>query len=145
MDRYRIKQTYKGGITLEKKEGELAPLTTKEKKPPVSEFDRLSAIIEKINEIGGTQFTEDDKVKFTKLADTISSNENFRESIKTNTKSNLKLLFKKLFDEAIADMYESDLNFYKKIEENPSNKDLIKENLFEDVFRKGRELNLCKI
>lgn len=144
MDRYRIKQTYKGGITLEKKEGELAPLTTKEKKPPVSEFDRLSAIIEKINEIGGTQFTEDDKVKFTKLADTISSNENFRESIKTNTKSNLKLLFKKLFDEAIADMYESDLNFYKKIEENPSSKDLIKENLFEDVFRKGRELNLCK-
>src|SRR3989338_6324554 len=145
MDRYRIKQTYKGGVTLEKKEGELAPLTTKEKKPPVSEFDRLSAIIEKINEIGGTQFTEDDKVKFTKLADTISSNENFRESIKTNTKSNLKLLFKKLFDEAIADMYESDLNFYKKIEENPSSKDLIKENLFEDVFRKGRELNLYKI
>ena len=145
MDRYRIKRTYKGGVTLEKKEGELAPLTTKEKKPPVSEFDRLSAIIEKINEIGGTQFTEDDKVKFTKLADTISSNENFRESIKTNTKSNLKLLFKKLFDEAIADMYESDLNFYKKIEENPSSKDLIKENLFEDVFRKGRELNLCKI
>src|SRR4030042_6623299 len=34
MNRYRIKQTYKGGITLEKKDGELAPLTTDEKKPP---------------------------------------------------------------------------------------------------------------
>jgi len=142
MDRYRIKQTYKGGITLEEKEGELAPLTTKEEKPPVSELDRLSAIIEKINEIGGTQFTDVDKVKLTKLADTISSNQGFKESIKTNTKSNLKLLFKKLFDEAIADMYENDLNFYKKIEENPSVKDLIKENLFEDVFKRGRELNL---
>ena len=57
-------------------------------------------------------------------------------------KSNLKLLFKRLFDAAIADMYENDLNFYKNIEENPSIKDLIKENLFEDVFKRGRELNL---
>jgi len=141
MNRYRIKQTYKGGITLEKKDGELAPLTTDEKKPPVSEFDRLSAIIAKINEIGGTHFTENDKVKFTRLADTISSNEDFQGSIKTNTKSNLKLLFKKLFDQAIGDMYENDFNFYKKIEENPSVKDLIKDNLFEDVFRRGKEIN----
>src|SRR4030066_934495 len=134
MNRYRIKQTYKGGITLEKKDGELAPLTTDEKKPPVSEFDRLSAITAKLNRLGGDHFTENDKVKFTRLADTISSNEDFQESIKTNTKSNLKLLFKKLFDQAIGDMYENDFNFYKKIEENPSVKDLIKDNLFEDVF-----------
>ena len=61
MDRYRIKATYKGGITLEKKEGQIASLTAIEKQPPVSEYDRLSAIIAKINEIGGTQLTEDDK------------------------------------------------------------------------------------
>ncbi|HLA50118.1 MAG TPA: DEAD/DEAH box helicase family protein, partial [Thermodesulfovibrionia bacterium] len=35
MDRYRIKATYKGGITLEKKEGQIAPLTAIEKQPPV--------------------------------------------------------------------------------------------------------------
>lgn len=57
-------------------------------------------------------------------------------------KSNLKLLFKKLFDKAMADMYESDLSFYKKIEENSSVKELIKDNLFEDVFRRGKEINL---
>jgi hypothetical protein len=56
-------------------------------------------------------------------------------------KSNLKLLFKKLFDTAIADMYKNDLSFYKKIEENPNVKDLIKDNLFEDVFRRGKEIN----
>jgi hypothetical protein len=70
-----------------------------------------------------------------------SVTENNQESIKTNTKSNLKLLFKKLFDQAIGDMYENDFNFYKKIEENPSVKDLIKDNLFEDVFRRGKEIN----
>lgn len=140
MDRYRIKPTYTGGIILEKKDGEIAPLTTDEKKPPVSEFNRLSAIIEKINEIGGTQFTEDDKIKFTKLAETISGNEDFQESMKAkNSKSNLKLLFKNLFDETMADMYESDLNFYKKIEANLSMKELIKDGLFEDVFRRDRE------
>mgnify|MGYP001561017205 CR=1 FL=1 len=142
MDRYRIKTTYKGGITLEKKEGQLTPLTPEEKQPPISEYDRLSAIIAKINEIGETQFSENDKVKFTKLADTISRNEGFQDSMETNTKSNLKLLFKKLFDEAMADMYESDLNFFKKIDENPSIKELIKDNLFEDVIRRSRELNL---
>jgi type I restriction enzyme R subunit len=142
MDRYRIKQTYKGGITLEKKEGQLAPLVTDEKKPPPSEYDKLSAIIAKINEFGGTQFTEDDRVKFTKLADTIYDDEYFQESMKTNTKSNLKLLFRTLFDQAMADMYESDFNFYKKIEENPSVKDLIKDNLFEDVFKRGKEAQL---
>jgi type I restriction enzyme R subunit len=142
MDRYRIKATYKGGITLEKKEGQLTPLTPEEKQPPISEYDRLSAIIAKINEIGETRFAEDDKVKFTKLADTISRNEGFQDSMKTNTKSNLKLLFKKLFDEAMADMYESDLNFFKKIDENPSIKELIKDNLFEDVFKRGKEAQL---
>ena len=142
MDRYRIKKTYKGGIALEKKEGELTPLTYGEKEPPVSEYDRLSAIIEKINEIGGTQFTEDDKVKFTLLADKIYENDRFRESMKTNTRSNLKLLFKRLFDEAMADMYENDLSFFKKIEKNPSIKELIKDNLFEDVFKRVSELNV---
>jgi len=62
--------------------------------------------------------------------------------MKTNTKSNLKLLFKKLFDETMADMYESDFNFCKKIEENTSIKELIKDNLFEDVFKRGREVQL---
>jgi hypothetical protein len=142
MDRYRIKSTYKGGITLEKKEGELAPLATDEKGPPVTEYDRLSAILAKVNETGASNFTENDKVKFTNLADTISNNENFRESMKTNTKSNLRLLFKKLFEEAMADMYESDLDFYKKIDKNPSVKDLIKDNLFEDVFKRGKEVHL---
>ncbi|MBI4378449.1 MAG: type I restriction endonuclease subunit R [Nitrospinae bacterium] len=142
MDRYRIKTTYKGGITLEKKEGQLAPLTAIEKQPPVSEYDRLSAIIAKINEIGGTQFTEDDKVKFTRLADKIYADNHFKESMKTNTKSNLKLLFKRLFDEVMADMYENDLNFYKKIEGNLSVKEWIKDNLFEDVFKRGREVQL---
>lgn len=142
MDRYRIKKTYKGGITLEKKDGVLIPLTPDEKKPPVSEFDKLSAIITKINEIGETQFTEDDKVKFTKLADTIYDDEHFKESMRTNTKSNLKLLFKKLFDKTMSDMYENDFNFYKKIEENSSVKDLIKDNLFEDVFKRGKEAQL---
>lgn len=142
MDRYRIKATYKGGITLEKKEGQLTPLTPKEKQLPVSEYDRLSAIIAKINEIGGTQFAEDDKVKFARLGDKIYHNDHFKESMKTNTKSNLKLLFKKLFDQAMADMYENDLNFYKKIEGNPSVKELIKDNLFEDVFKRGREARL---
>lgn len=142
MDRYRIKATYKGGITLEKKEGQLASLPQKEKQPPVSEYDRLSAIIAKINEIGGAQFTEDDKVKFTRLADKICDDNHFNESIKTNTKSNLKLLFKTLFDKAMADMYENDFNFYKKIEENPSVKELIKDNLFEDVFKRSTEAQL---
>jgi hypothetical protein len=135
----RLPALLKGGITLERKEGQLTPLSTQEKHPPVSEYDRLSAIIAKINEIGGTQFTEDDKVKFTQLADKIYDDDHFKESMKTNTKSNLKLLFRKLFDDVMADMYENDLNFYKKIEENPSVKELIKDNLFEDVFKRGRE------
>ena len=142
MDRYRIKATYKGGITLEKKEGQITPLTAIEKQPHVSEYDRLSAIIAKINEIGGTQFTVDDKVKFTRLADKIYDDNHFKESMKTNTKSNLKLLFRKLFDDVMADMYENDLNFYRKIEGNPSVKELIKDNLFEDVFKRGKEVQL---
>lgn len=94
------------------------------------------------NYLAEKEIKADDKVKFTRLADKIYDDNHFRESIKTNTKSNLKLLFKKLFDEAMADMYESDLNFFKKIDENPSIKELIKDNLFEDVFKRGKEAQL---
>lgn len=113
-----------------------------EKSSKLKEALETGKNIAKINESGGTQFTKDDEVKLRRLGNTIFNNENFRESIKTNTESNLKLLFRKLFDDVMADMYENDLNFYKKIEGNPSVRELIKENLFEDVFKRGRELNL---
>jgi len=112
-----------------------------EKTPPVTELDRLSAIIAHVNEISNTHFTEEDKVKISRIANTINSNKDFQESLKTNTKSNLKLLFKRLFNTNLADMYESDFNFYKKIEENIELKELLKEHLFEEVFRHGRESN----
>jgi hypothetical protein len=35
-----------------------------------------------------------------------------------------------------------DFNFYKKIEENSSMKELIKDNLFEDVFKRSTEAQL---
>ncbi len=142
MDRYRIQKTFTGEINLVREEVALYTSNNIEKSPPSDEKERLSAIIEHINEISGTQFTEADKVKIGQIAKTISKDPDFRESMKTNTEENLKLLFKSLFDKALADMYEDDFNFYKKIEETPGVKDLLKEYLFEDIVRGGKELNI---
>ncbi|MFH1536026.1 MAG: DEAD/DEAH box helicase family protein [Patescibacteria group bacterium] len=134
MDRYRVRKIFSGHLILKDEDSELKYNTEPSTTVAPTEIERLSLIISRINESSGASFTEEDKVKLGKITDAVKNDEGFQESRKNNTKSNLQLLFKELFDKNLGDMYEKDFNFYRKIEDNPRLKALLKEELFEAVF-----------
>lgn len=134
MDRYRIRKVFVGHLILKDEDSELKYKTEQSTTVAPTEIEKLSVILSRINESSGTSFSEEDKVKIRKITNAVRDDENFQESRKNNTKTNLKLLFKDLFDKNLGDMYEKDFGFYRKIEDNPQLKELLKEELFEAVF-----------
>jgi len=134
MDRYRVRKIFSGHLILKDEDSELKYKAGLSTTVAPTEIEKLSLIISRINESSGTTFTEEDKVKLRKITDAVKNDEGFQESRKNNTKSNLQLLFKELFDKNLGDMYEKDFNFYRKIEDNPRLKELLKEELFEVVL-----------
>lgn len=125
---------FSGHLILKDEDSELKYQTEINISVAPTEIEKLSLIIARINESSGTSFSKEDEVKIRKITNAVKNSEGFRESRKNNTKSNLRLLFKELFDEKLGDMYEKDFQFYRKIEDNPHLKELLKEELFDTLF-----------
>jgi len=133
MSKYRNQKIYEGRLILKGEDTEVS-YGDEEGAKQKEEKDRLSAIINNINEAHNAHFTDDDKVKIKQIGNSIKNDQNFKASKETNSKSNLKLLFETLFDQKFGDMYEDDFKFYEKIGKSPNVKKSLKEMLFEAVF-----------
>ena len=133
MSKYRNQKIYEGGLILKQEDAEVS-YGSGEMIKQEEEKDRLSAIINDINEAHSAHFTDDDKVKIKQIGSSIKNDQNFKASRETNSKSSLKLLFGTLFNQKLGDMYDSDFKFYEKIGKSPNVKKLLKEMLFEAVF-----------
>lgn len=132
---YGLKETYSGGIQLISKDESIKPILPGEGKKEPSPKERLSAIIQRINEVsGGEVFSEDEASKLDELSRSIQDDEDFERSRQAeNTQESLRILFNELFEEQFADMYERDVNFFKKVEGNEKAREIIKEELFNAV------------
>ena len=101
-----------------------------------TEKDRLSRIIENINELFGKIFTDEEKVKIFEMSRNIKKDQEYSASEKAgNPRDALRLLFGEIFDKQFVKMYERDFNFFKKVEENPKVKKALKEGLFETIYQ----------
>jgi type I restriction enzyme R subunit len=135
LESYRIQQTFSGSINLRKGEGKIDPLSDLESSAPEEqEKAALSLIIAEINERFGTAFTEADRVFFAELKIRLASNESLQESAKGNSKESVRLLHDTLFDAVLQTMIETNFEMFKKINDNESFGNLVREKLFEQVY-----------
>lgn len=134
IESYKPKPTGGGKIIIEGHDKPLTPGGPTVKALVPEEKDKLSKIIGHLNEIFGTEFSDGDKLKIEKIAQTIKGNKDFQVTKVNNTKDALKVVFKELFRETLADMYESDFKFYEKVEKDPKIKDYLEDELFEKVL-----------
>lgn len=131
MESYKIKVTSSGDIALLDEDGELKPISDERGGGRDDEKIPLSEIISYINENYGTDFTDEDKVRyFTEdMQRRMIDQQGLRQALDPEinpSDETRKLAFKDYFDEVLEDMIEANVDIYKKI---------VEDQRFGDIFR----------
>lgn len=148
MDSYKISQTSTGEIKLLDQAGELKPTTELGETRATVERVPLSEIIKYINENYGTEFTNEDKVRY--FADDMEKRLFDQEGLRlaldreNNPTEDLRqLAFHSFFDETLQDMIDSNFDIYKKIADDNQFGMLFKYMMYKRIVEKmGRTANV---
>jgi type I restriction enzyme R subunit len=120
LDSLRIQMMGESNLTLEDKTGELYPMaedgSTGVNEP---EYDLLSHIIKRINEVYGIELSEEDKVDLQHVTDRMKQNQELSSvMVGNNTENDKKDFFQKVVKDEVSEYYGDRLDFYKKIMNN---------------------------
>jgi len=116
MESYRMRQTWKGKIKLERGNGQLEPIGSKSDYGLIVELiEPLSQIIRELNERFGTDFTEEDRVFIQSLEERLVADPALVASIRANTPENARLTFDYVVTDRLQDMVDTNFKFYKRI------------------------------
>lgn len=124
MESYRVQQTASGHIALKKEDGGLEPVAdvgTGEIRE--DEWTPLSEIIQYVNENFGTDFNEDDRVRYfaedmqRRILDADGFEQAMDPEVNPST-DNRRLIFKNYFDDILQDMIEGHTEMYKQLVSN---------------------------
>lgn len=145
LESYRIQKTFSGKIALKSGAGFLDLLTELEQgKLADAEKAALSEIIAELNQRFGTDFSDADRVFFTELKTRLAANESLQASAKVNTRGNVQLLHDALFDAVLQTMIDSNFEMFKRINDNEDFGQLIREKIFDQVYREITERTLLQ-
>ena len=140
MDSYKIDTRDEGStIVLGTGEGELNPMAATDPKFKPEEKTRLSQIIETLNEAFATDFTDADKLLVTQIANDVLSDSEFILKVKNNPKENVAAIFDRIFDKELVKIFQSNENFYNKINQNNELKERLKDDLLDYVYEEEGE------
>jgi type I restriction enzyme R subunit len=141
MDSYRIQQTSTGEIKLISEDGELKPISDLGTgRPTEEELAPLSEIVTYINEHFGTEFTNEDKVRYfaedmeRRLVDKKGLSKALDSSINPS-EENRRLAFDNFFKDALEDMIDANFEIYKKINDDPNLSALFRAMMFKKVSK----------
>jgi type I restriction enzyme, R subunit len=105
-------------------------VTTGVKEP---EYDFLSEIINQVNNTYGVNLTEEDRLDLSRLSKRLIEDPEVEKYMKgDNTEDNKQSFFKQQFEGMMIDYINERFDFYKKMDDNPSMKNLIFQMMYKD-------------
>jgi type I restriction enzyme R subunit len=116
MESYRIRESFRGRLPLERGGGEVRPIGGKDAHataPPEQEL--LSQILRELNERFGTDFTEEDRVFIQQLEQKLASDTALAASVRVNTPENARLTFDHVVTDRLQEMVDTNFKFYKRV------------------------------
>lgn len=123
LESYKIQHKYTTKLTLEKDGGEqvgMKPGDTFNSND--DEFDFLTKIIKVLNDTYGIDLTDEDKVEFKKMKESIYSNKELMSFFnKANSKDNIQDKFSEEIDSELLNFIDKKLEFYNKMTEDKIN------------------------
>ncbi len=140
MESYRIQQTGSGKISVEQKAGRLEPMATKEHRPGGEEqLEPLSQIIAELNERFGLNLGPEHRVTLDQMMDKLDDDDALDASARVNTRENVRLTFDKKVEHVIQEIVDSNFSLYKRITDDQSFGQVLKNYLFDQYLRTHRQ------
>ena len=116
MESYRVQQTFRGRIDLERGQQELEPKgAVGGYRAAVEDIEPLSQIIRELNDHFGTEFKEEDRVFIRQLEERLAGDPALAASVRSNPPENARLTFDHVVTDRLQDMVETNFEFYKRV------------------------------
>jgi type I restriction enzyme R subunit len=140
MESYRIQQTFKGKIGLERKVGVLDPQGTKGGYlPPPEELEPLSRIIAELNERFGLNLGLQHRVTLGHVMEKLHADPALDAAARVNTRENVRLTFDQKLERLIQEIVETNFDLYKRITDDRTFGEAIKNRLFDQYLHRHRQ------
>ena len=137
LEYYRNNKVFEGSISLDaNEEAELKPTSFGKGTVQEEEKEKLSSIIERLNDKFGTEFTPTDKLSYEQIKEDIINNQDLVQKAKSNTKENFKFSYDKAFFDIVIGRMSQNEKFFMKILEDTDFKETIKDFMFEEIYEK---------
>jgi len=139
IESYRIQETSRGKISLERRTGQLDPIRTKPHYGiQEEELETLSRIIAELNERFGLNLTDEHRVTLEQLRDALDQDDGLDASARVNTRENVRLTFDPKVEDKIQEIVETNFELYKRITDDPAFGQALKNFLFDDYIQRHR-------
>lgn len=140
MESYRVQQTASGKITLDRRPGMLDPISTKGRQAATpEEIETLSRILAELNERFGLDLGPEHRVTLEQMMDRLDADASLDASARVNTRENVRLTFDQKVEHVIQDIVDSNFDLYKRITDDRSFGEAIKNLLFDQYLRTHRQ------
>lgn len=136
LESFRIQQTFSGKINLEdgEKGGMLKGIDVGTSKgTEIQEMDLLSKIIGQINDVYGSEISEQDKLDLNKVKEKVYNDEGLQKVLNgDNSETNKRQKFNDVLDKTILTLFNDRFDFFKKIDD-PKIKTFIGQMMYENL------------
>ena len=137
LEYYRLEKIAEGNLVLQiQGEHNLDPTTEAGISRPKEERDRLSNIINVLNDRYGTDFTDADRLYFEQIEQALFENEELKMRAQSNPIENFKYAFDEVFIQTLIDRMSDNQEIFDKIMENSSFKKDVEEWLTKKVYQR---------
>ena len=139
MESFRIQQTSRGRIKLERQGQPLDPAGSKPSGGAVAEeIEALSRIIEVLNERFGLNLGAEHRVALEQIRSALDEDAGLDASARVNTRENVRLTFDPKVEDKIQEIVETNFDLYKRITDDPDFGQALKNFLFDEYIRRHR-------
>jgi len=140
MESYRIQQTGRGKIPLERRPGMLDPVSTKQGHGVTpDELETLSRIIAELNERFGLNLGPEHRVTLGQMMEKLDDDDALDAAARVNTRENVRLTFDQKVEHVIQEIVDSNFDLYKRITDDRAFGEAIKNLLFDQYVRTHRD------
>lgn len=140
LEYYRLQKIAEGDLVLQV-QGQygLDPTTEAGISRPKDEKDRLSNIINVLNNKYGTEFTDADRLYFEQIEQALFENDDLKIRAQSNPIENFKYAFEEIFIQTLIDRMKDNEEIFDKIMENNDFKNDVKEMLTKKIYQRFNE------
>jgi type I restriction enzyme R subunit len=143
LEYYRLQKIAEGDLVLQVQgKNELNPVTESGIARDKEEKDKLSNIINLLNDKYGTDFTDADRLYFEQIEQSLYENEDLQIRAKNNPIENFKYAFDEVFTQTLIDRMDANEEIFEKIMSDSDFKKDIEEWLTKKVYKRFREETL---